>query len=156
MNTADKIIYWHQLPCRSIPRVGKVVFTNGCFDVIHRGHIECLQGAKALGDTLIVGLNDDASVTRLKGPARPVNGEEDRATVLAALACVDVVVTFPQDTPELLIREVRPHILVKGEDWRGRDVAGAHFVLDTGGKVVFLPLVPGCSTTRTLELCRGD
>lgn len=154
MDTAQKIILWHHIPRSPVPHLGTVVFTNGCFDILHRGHIECLEKARSLGDTLVVGLNDDDSVRRLKGPSRPINNEIDRARVLAALECVDYVVTFPQDTPELLIQQVKPEILVKGDDWAGKEVAGAHFVIANGGRVVFVPLVPNHSTTRTLELCK--
>jgi len=154
MNTENKIIWWHRIPRHPVPRLGTVVFTNGCFDILHAGHIECLEVARSLGDTLVVGLNADASVARLKGPGRPINGEGDRARVLAALQCVDYVVTFPQDTPERLVQEIRPHILVKGADWQGKEVAGARFVQETGGRVVFLPLMADRSTSRILERAR--
>jgi D-beta-D-heptose 7-phosphate kinase/D-beta-D-heptose 1-phosphate adenosyltransferase len=129
----------------------KVVFTNGCFDVFHAGHLACLEGAKRLGDLLVVGLNSDASVRRLKGDSRPVIDEENRARVLAGLACVDVVVIFDEPTPVELIALLEPDVLVKGGDYTVDQVAGADIVKAKGGQVVILPLVPGLSTTAILE-----
>lgn len=128
----------------------KVVFTNGCFDVLHLGHVRYLQKAKKLGDVLVIGLNSDASTGRLKGPGRPVNSQKDRAQVLRALRFVDRVVIFSEDTPEKLIRKLRPDVLVKGGDWRGKEIAGGAFVRSYGGKVKFLPFVKGLSTTGLL------
>jgi len=128
----------------------KIVFTNGCFDILHKGHVTYLQKARKLGDMLVVGINSDASVKRLKGPDRPVNGEKDRAFVLAALDCVDKVVMFSEDTPESLIRKIRPDVLVKGGDWKKKDVVGASFVESYGGKVRLIPFVKGFSTTGLL------
>jgi D-beta-D-heptose 7-phosphate kinase/D-beta-D-heptose 1-phosphate adenosyltransferase len=124
----------------------RIVFTNGCFDVLHAGHVQLLQAAKALGDLLIVGLNSDSSVSRLKGDSRPVNSQEQRAAVLAALECVDAVVVFDGEPTELIER-IRPDVLVKGEDYRGREISGAEFA----GEVALLPLAEGVSTTRILE-----
>jgi D-beta-D-heptose 7-phosphate kinase/D-beta-D-heptose 1-phosphate adenosyltransferase len=129
----------------------KIVFTNGCFDLLHVGHIRYLQQARALGDLLVVGVNSDASVKRLKGPTRPVQNEEDRAEILAALACVDFTVIFPEDTPEKLIQAVVPGILVKGGDWKIDQIVGAHFVQSQGGKVLSLQFVDGKSTTKLIE-----
>jgi rfaE bifunctional protein nucleotidyltransferase chain/domain len=137
------------------PRCGTVVFTNGCFDVLHRGHAEYLRAARALGDALVVGLNSDASVRRLKGPTRPVNPQDDRAYLLASLAAVDAVVLFEEDTPRELIRTLLPDVLVKGGDYRAEEVVGAEEVTAAGGRVVIAPLVPGRSTTTILERARG-
>ena len=133
------------------PRTERVVFTNGCFDILHRGHVEYLAAARALGDRLVVGLNTDASVRRLKGPARPVNPQEDRAVVLAALAAVDAVVLFGEDTPLDLISALLPDVLVKGGDYRPEEIVGAAEVVAAGGRVVVAPLVPGRSTTGILQ-----
>ena len=124
-----------------------IVLTNGCFDVIHAGHVYLLQQARALGDRLIVGLNSDRSVRAIKGENRPINNERDRRDVLLALRCVDGVIIFDEETPEKLIGALRPDILVKGNDWQGKTVAGAHMV----EKVVFIPILEGHSTTKTLE-----
>lgn len=129
----------------------KIVFTNGCFDLLHVGHVRYLQEAKRLGDLLVVGVNSDASVRRLKGPTRPVQLEEDRAEILAALGCVDFAVVFAEDTPEKLIHLVKPDILVKGGDWKVEQIVGSDFVLAHGGKVLSLQFVDGKSTTRLIE-----
>lgn len=128
----------------------KVVFTNGCFDILHPGHVDYLQKARKLGDVLVIGLNSDASVRRLKGPGRPLNSQKARALVLRALRFVDRVVIFSEDTPEKLIRKLRPNVLVKGGDWKGKKIAGAAFVESCGGKVRFIPFVKGFSTTGLL------
>jgi D-beta-D-heptose 7-phosphate kinase/D-beta-D-heptose 1-phosphate adenosyltransferase len=133
-----------------------VGFTNGCFDLIHPGHLSLLRQARAACDRLIVGLNSDASVRRLKGPGRPVQGETARALVLAALADVDVVVIFSEDTPASLIERVRPHVLVKGQDYREDEVVGADFVRANGGRVVLARLEPGYSTSATVARLTGD
>jgi D-beta-D-heptose 7-phosphate kinase / D-beta-D-heptose 1-phosphate adenosyltransferase len=129
----------------------KVVFTNGCFDILHAGHLASLEGAKRLGDLLVVGLNSDASVRNLKGDSRPVISEENRANLLAGLACVDLVVLFDEPTPEELIRELEPDVLVKGGDYSLDQIAGADFVRGRGGQVVTLPLLDGLSTTAILD-----
>jgi len=134
--------------------VKKVVFTNGCFDILHYGHIAYLEKARALGDILVVGLNSDASVRRLKGKNRPVTHETDRARVLAALACVDYVVLFSQDTPLELIRALRPDILVKGGDWKIPHIVGAKDVLSDGGKVRVIPYIKHRSTTGIINKIR--
>jgi D-beta-D-heptose 7-phosphate kinase/D-beta-D-heptose 1-phosphate adenosyltransferase len=131
-------------------RGGVVVFTNGVFDLLHRGHVDLLVKARDMGDYLIVGMNSDASVRRLKGPSRPLVPEEDRAVVLAALSVVDAVVLFEEDTPLELIRELAPDVLVKGADYRPEEVVGADLV----PRVELVPLTPGRSTTglvRKLE-----
>ena len=128
-----------------------IVFTNGCFDILHAGHIKTLRAAKALGDFLIVGLNTDASVRRLKGNDRPIQDEHTRAKVLASLLPVDLVVLFDEDTPVRLIRSLRPDVLAKGGDWALDQIAGADVVLKNGGKVHAIPLEPGYSTTSAIE-----
>ena len=124
-----------------------VVFTNGCFDILHLGHVDYLERAKALGDRLVVALNTDQSVQRLKGPERPVVNESSRARVMAALQFVDLVVLFDEETPLELIEALKPDILVKGGDYTVETIVGADFVIARGGKVVPLPLVDGYSTT---------
>lgn len=133
------------------PRTQRVVFTNGCFDILHRGHVEYLFAARELGDALVVGVNTDASVRRLKGEGRPVNREHDRAFVLAGLGCVDAVTLFDEDTPAELIAALVPDVLVKGGDYTADTVVGRDTVEAAGGRVVIIPLVPGHSTTHTLE-----
>ena len=136
----------------SFRREGRpIVFTNGCFDILHAGHVRYLREAARLGGALVVGLNSDASVRRLKGPERPINPVEDRAEVLAGLACVDLVAVFEQDTPEELIRAVCPDVLVKGADWKDKGVVGAEFVESRGGEVKLIELVPGRSTTAIVS-----
>ena len=129
----------------------KVVFTNGCFDILHVGHVKYLQQARSLGDALVVGLNSDDSVKRLKGETRPVQCEEDRAEILAALECVDVVVLFAEDTPLDLIKTIEPNVLVKGGDWSVDKIVGSDFVRGRGGEVHSLPFVQGRSTTSIIE-----
>lgn len=133
----------------------RIVFTNGCFDILHAGHVRYLRAARGLGDVLVLGLNSDASVRRLKGKDRPFNVVEDRAEVLAGLECVDLVIEFEQDTPEELIQSVQPDILVKGADWRGKGVAGAEFVERHGGEVQFIDLLQGRSTTGLADRIRN-
>lgn len=129
----------------------RVVFTNGCFDILHAGHVHLLETARQAGDRLIVGLNDDASVRRLKGPQRPINTLADRATVLAALRAVDAVVPFSQDTPLELIRRLRPEVLVKGGDYTPDTIVGADEVRASGGQVLIVPLVAGKATTALIQ-----
>ncbi len=132
------------------------VFTNGCFDLLHMGHVHYLEAARSLGDGLIVGVNTDASVARLgKGPVRPLTPEGDRARVLAACACVDRVVLFAEDTPLALITLLAPDILVKGGDYQLDEIVGREVVLARGGRVVALPFVPGYSTTGLIERLRS-
>ena len=129
----------------------KIVFTNGCFDIIHKGHIAYLNQAKELADLLIVGLNSDASVKRLKGEKRPINSEMDRKFVLENLRAVDKVCIFKEDTPLQLIKKVSPDFLVKGGDWRTDQIVGSDFVLQNGGQVLSLKFIDGYSTTSTIE-----
>lgn len=130
----------------------RIVFTNGVFDILHVGHVRYLQAARALGDALLVGVNADESVRRLKGPARPINPENERAEVIAALGCVDGVCVFREDRPDALITAVRPHVHAKGGDYENADaLPETPLVRSLGGEVVLLPLVPGRSTTRLIE-----
>lgn len=128
-----------------------IVFTNGCFDVLHTGHMNYLKFCKQHGDVLVVGMNSDDSVRRNKGPERPINNQQDRADLLAALEMVDYVVTFDQDTPKELIEQVKPDILIKGQDWAEKGVVGREFVEARGGKVILAPLVEGKSSTSTIN-----
>ena len=132
----------------------RVVFTNGCFDLLHPGHIRSLENARALGDVLIVGLNSDASVRRLKGEGRPVIPEQERAEILAALECVDAVVIFDDLTPREVIAGLLPDVLVKGGDWASDQIVGREEVEAVGGRVVSIPVVPGYSTTAILQKIR--
>lgn len=129
----------------------RIVFTNGCFDILHVGHIKYLQEAKAQGDILVVGINADASVKKLKGKERPIQNEEDRGEILSALACVDFVAIFEEDTPENLIKLVKPDVLVKGGDWKVDQIVGSDFVMSYGGKVKSLQFVQGKSTTNIVS-----
>lgn len=134
----------------------QIVFTNGCFDILHRGHVEYLCHARDLGDKLILGLNTDASVKRLgKSPERPINSEETRATILAGLECVDAIILFDEDTPLELIDFVQPDVLVKGNDYKAEDIVGYDIVTAKGGKVVTIQLVDGFSTTKLIEKMKG-
>ncbi|MCX7971120.1 MAG: D-glycero-beta-D-manno-heptose 1-phosphate adenylyltransferase [Negativicutes bacterium] len=133
-----------------------VVFTNGCFDILHAGHVRYLQAARQMGDCLIVGLNSDSSVRRLKGPERPVNGQEDRAEVLAGLAAVDAVVIFEQDTPVDLVRKIQPDWYVKGGDYRIEQLPEAPVVAAYGGRTVLIPEVAGRSTTNIIKKLRSE
>jgi D-beta-D-heptose 7-phosphate kinase/D-beta-D-heptose 1-phosphate adenosyltransferase len=130
---------------------GTIVFTNGCYDLLHVGHLRLLEAAAVLGDALVVGVNEDASVRRLKGGHRPYVPFDERATLVAALEAVDWVVGFDEDTPEALVRAIRPHVLVKGGDWPLERVAGRETVEASGGRVVRIPLVAGRSTTTLVE-----
>ena len=135
---------------------GRVVFTNGVFDLLHVGHIDLLSAARALGDRLIIGLNSDKSVHRLKGPTRPVRSEAERAYVLAALEAVDAVTVFEQDTPLELVVALHPDVLVKGGDYSLDTIVGRSEVESWGGRVQVVPLTPGQSTTRIIEALRGS
>lgn len=149
-----KVFTWEQLQKQiAIWRFKgkKIVFSNGCFDILHLGHIEYLAQARDLGHVLIVGLNSDESVHRLKGPHRPVNKEVARELTLAALSFVDAVVVFSEDTPLRLIEMVQPDVLVKGKDYEGKEIVGADLVKARGGEVITIELVKGYSTTHTIE-----
>lgn len=129
----------------------KVVFTNGCFDILHRGHVSYLQQARELGDFLVVGVNTDASVSSIKGPERPINSQESRMIVLDALKSVSFVTVFDDPTPERLINQLRPDVLVKGGDWKIEDIVGSSFVKSYGGSVHSLKFVEGFSTTGLIQ-----
>ena len=129
----------------------KIVFTNGCFDILHVGHVDYLSKARRLGDVLVVGLNSDSSVKKIKGKDRPINKESDRAKVLSSLYFVDYITSFNETTPEDLIKKVRPDILVKGGDWKIEDIVGGSFVKSYGGKTKSIPFVKGYSTTSIIE-----
>lgn len=129
----------------------EIVFTNGCFDILHAGHIQYLEAAAQLGDRLVIGVNDDASVTRLKGPARPINTLDSRMFLLASLSFVDAVAPFSEDTPLDLIRLVKPDVLVKGGDYTPETIVGADEMPDWGGRVEVIPLLAGFSTTGLEE-----
>lgn len=140
---------------KRLRRSGKrVVFTNGVFDIIHRGHVEYLTKAKAAGDVLIVGLNTDASVRRLKGAPRPYQSQRDRAVILLALKAVDYVVFFSEDRPDKLIAQVRPDILIKGADYKVSEIAGAELVKSYGGMVKRIRLTPGRSSSKIIRLLK--
>jgi len=134
---------------------GSVVFTNGVFDLLHRGHLDVLTAARAEGDALVVGINSDASVRRLKGPTRPVRAESERALLVAALACVDAAVIFGEDTPAELVAVLQPDVIVKGGDYAPDTVVGADVVRARGGRVVIVPITAGFSTTSTIERLGG-
>ncbi len=135
-------------------RQKKIVFTNGVFDLLHVGHVRYLKEARALGDFLFIGVNADASVKRLKGNDRPLQNENDRAEILSSLICVDAVVIFSDNTPEKLIHEVKPNVLVKGGDWKIESIVGASFVQSLGGQVFSLQFVDGKSTTQLIQKAR--
>ncbi|VEN72975.1 D-glycero-beta-D-manno-heptose 1-phosphate adenylyltransferase [Candidatus Desulfarcum epimagneticum] len=129
----------------------RIVFTNGCFDIVHSGHVACLEAARSLGDVLVAGLNSDASVREIKGPERPIVPLEHRSRVMAALACVDFVTAFDEPDPWNLINAVRPDVLVKGGDWAPNAIVGADIMEKTGGKTLSIPLVPGMSTSFIID-----
>lgn len=133
-----------------------VVFTNGVFDLLHPGHVRYLAQARSLGDALIVGINADSSVRRNKGSERPINPEQERAEVIAALAAVDVVVIFDEDTPDAIIRQIQPDVLVKGADWPADQIVGRDTVEARGGRVVLVTVEPGHSTTAIVERVRQE
>jgi rfaE bifunctional protein nucleotidyltransferase chain/domain len=140
----------------SLQRRGKsIVFTNGCFDILHLGHVKYLEKARRLGDVLVVGLNSDSSVRALKGKGRPINNERARAMVLASLFFVDYIAIFRDDTPERLIQTLKPDVLVKGADWKSRDIVGADFVRSRGGRVARISFVKGYSTTSAIKRMLG-
>lgn len=132
-----------------------LVFTNGCFDILHVGHVKTLSTARAQGDKLVVGLNSDQSVSRLKGPTRPLNNQRDRATMLAALSCVDAVVVFEEDTPNSIIERLQPEVHVKGGDYTVDDLPETPIVRAYGGRIVIVDLVPNRSTTNLIERSQG-
>lgn len=133
----------------------KVVFTNGCFDILHPGHVFYLEKAARMGDVLVVGLNSDASVRAIKGRERPINSQRDRAKVLSALSFVDYITVFGEKTPEFIIKKLKPDVLVKGGDWKGKDIAGGDFVKSRGGRVAIIRFLKGHSTTSLIKKMRG-
>jgi D-beta-D-heptose 7-phosphate kinase/D-beta-D-heptose 1-phosphate adenosyltransferase len=136
---------------KKLKRKGKkIVFTNGCFDLIHLGHIRYLEKARSLGDILVVGVNSDRSVRSLKGPERPILPEEERTEILSSLTCVDYITTFDELTPLELISVLQPHILVKGGDWKKEEIVGREVVEKSGGEVVILPFIEGSSTSNLI------
>jgi rfaE bifunctional protein nucleotidyltransferase chain/domain len=151
----EKIMDWQRARRWRESVHGGVVFTNGVFDLLHPGHVDVLLGARRHGDALVVGVNSDESVRRLKGPERPVRSAPERCYVLAALAMVDAVVMFEEATPLELILELRPNVLVKGGDYSESSIVGARDVRSWGGTVAIIPLTPGHSTTSTIERLRG-
>ena len=146
-NARSKLQLWRAARAR-------VVFTNGVFDLLHRGHVEYLEEARALGDRLVVGINSDASVRRLKGPTRPIVGQDDRVVLVAALACVDLAVLFEDDTPLRLIEAVQPDVLVKGGDYAVPEIVGREVVEARGGTVTTIALRPGLSTSEIVKRIR--
>jgi D-glycero-beta-D-manno-heptose 1-phosphate adenylyltransferase len=154
MSSDSKIIDWQTAAQQASQWKGQglsIVFTNGCFDIVHIGHVDYLEKARALGDKLILGLNSDSSVRMIKGEKRPVVSEYARARVMAALSFVDAVVLFDEDTPLRLIQTIRPDILVKGDDYSLENIVGADFVIQNGGSVKTVPLVKGFSTSAIIE-----
>jgi D-beta-D-heptose 7-phosphate kinase/D-beta-D-heptose 1-phosphate adenosyltransferase len=163
MEAVSKIVTVEALVARldKMRRSGKkVVFTNGCFDILHVGHTSYLAAARSKGDLLVVGLNTDESVRRIKGDPRPLIHQEHRAEILASLACVDYVVLFNEADPLILIQALKPDVLVKGQDWEEEDIIGAEFVKSIGGRVERIDLVPGASTSeiirKILATCGGS
>ncbi|MBU1062099.1 MAG: D-glycero-beta-D-manno-heptose 1-phosphate adenylyltransferase [Candidatus Omnitrophica bacterium] len=134
----------------------KVVFTNGCFDILHAGHIDYLERASSMGDILIIGLNSDISVRKLKGENRPIVTQKNRARVLSALEAIDYITIFPSLTPLELIKKIKPHVLVKGGDWKIKDIVGSGFVLSYGGIVKSLPYIKGFSTRALIHKIRSQ
>jgi D-beta-D-heptose 7-phosphate kinase/D-beta-D-heptose 1-phosphate adenosyltransferase len=155
LDPARKIVTWSEARAWRHAQPGRVVFTNGVFDLLHPGHVDVVVGARRCGDVLVVGLNSDASVKRLKGPERPLRNEAERAYVLAAFEAVDLVVVFEQDTPLELVRTVEPDVIVKGGDYEESTIVGAAEVRARGGEVIVIPLTPGQSTTSIIEKLRG-
>ncbi len=135
----------------SLRKDKKIVFTNGCFDLLHVGHVKYLQEARSKGDFLVVALNSDESVKKLKGPSRPIQNESDRSEILAALASVDATLIFPEETPENIIKAIRPDVLVKGGDWKINQIVGGEFVQSYGGQVLSLLFINGKSTTSIVS-----
>jgi rfaE bifunctional protein nucleotidyltransferase chain/domain len=133
----------------------RTVFTNGCFDILHPGHVSYLERAAGMGDLLVIGLNSDSSVKAIKGKDRPLNNERDRAYVLSALSFVDYITLFGENTPDKLIRMIRPDVLVKGGDWKIGDIVGGSFVKSYGGRVARIPFLKGYSTTSLIKKMRG-
>lgn len=155
LDPLEKVMDWQRAREWRRGVTGRVVFTNGVFDLLHPGHVDVLLGSRRQGDALVVGVNSDDSVRRLKGPTRPVRSAPERCYVLAALSMVDAVVVFEEDTPLELITALRPDVIVKGGDYTEASIVGAREVRAWGGDVVVIPLTPGHSTTSTIERLRG-
>jgi rfaE bifunctional protein nucleotidyltransferase chain/domain len=154
VNALSKIMDWktaHEAVEKAKSEGRQVVFTNGCFDIVHLGHVDYLEKARNLGDFLVVGINSDASISRIKGPQRPVVEEISRTRVMASFGFVDAVVVFDQPTPLELIETLKPDILTKGQDYLVENIVGAKFVIENGGRVETIPLVEGFSTSRIIE-----
>ena len=154
MDTISKIIKPQDLQTKmaGIKEAGKkIVFTNGCFDILHVGHVRYLAAARLEGDVLVIGLNSDESVRSIKSPKRPIVNQDERAEVLASLWCVDYIILFNEPDPLLLIQTIRPDILAKGDDWAIEHIIGADFVNDNGGRVVRVPIVPKASTSGIID-----
>ncbi|MFT6849658.1 MAG: rfaE bifunctional protein nucleotidyltransferase chain/domain [Sphingobacteriales bacterium] len=134
----------------------QIVFTNGCFDILHYGHIDYLAKARELGDLLVLGLNSDKSTSRLKGPSRPINSENERAALLAALFFVDFIVIFDEDTPLNLIKKIKPNVLVKGGDYELSQIVGGEYIIAQGGRLTTIPFVNGFSTTNIINKSKGQ
>lgn len=154
MNSKSKIVSWASLK-KHVARLRKqkksIGFTNGCFDILHAGHVSYLERAKKKGRVLIVGLNSDRSISRIKGPQRPIVAQKQRAELLAALSCVDYVAVFNEETPLNLIKAVKPDVLIKGADWKNKEVVGADVIRPYGGRVELITYLPNFSTTKIIE-----
>ena len=154
MTSQNKIVSLNALlrKIRTLKKQGKrIAFTNGCFDILHFGHLSYLEAAKKNNRILVIGLNSDRSVKKIKGPGRPIVAQQHRAALLAGLACVDYVTIFPEETPLKLIKALQPDILIKGADWKGKEVVGADEVKTNGGKVEFIRYLDGFSTSRIID-----
>lgn len=151
----ERIFYYPDIPLIDRSQSAKIVFTNGCFDILHSGHVRYLEQAKLLGNILVVGINSDSSVKQIKGENRPVNNEMDRAYLISALKCVDFTVIFSQSTPEQLIGLLKPDIHVKGGDYRVSDLPESVIVQSYGGEVIILPFHNGYSTTSIIKKIQG-
>jgi len=154
VNTKKKIIKLESLKSRLRflrAKGKKIAFTNGCFDILHFGHVSYLESAKKNNRILVIGLNSDSSIRKIKGPNRPIIAETRRASLLAALECVDFVTIFHEETPLRVIEALKPDILIKGADWKGKEVIGGDLVKRLGGKVEYISYIPGCSTTKIIE-----
>lgn len=157
-NPAEKIFYDYKEIVHQAERWKQsgfeIGFTNGCFDILHYGHIQYLYAASNLVDKLILGINSDSSITRLKGEHRPINDEKSRTMIMASLSFIDAVVVFEENTPSIIIEELAPDILIKGADYEGKEVVGKDFVESIGGKVVLIPFEKGYSTTKIIQKIR--
>ncbi len=149
-----KVMTWSAAAAWRARLAGRLVFTNGVFDLLHRGHVDVLTGARSCGDALLVGINSDASVRRLKGPERPLVGQGDRAAVLAGLACVDAVAIFEEDDPRAILRQLRPHVWAKGGDYAASELPEAEVLAEWGGRAVIVPYVAGRSTSGLIDAAR--